>query len=176
MKKVFGIGFHKTGTTSLASALSELGYRVTGPNGTRHPDIADKVLDMARELSREYDAFQDNPWPLLYREMDELHPGSQFILTVRPADKWIRSITSFFGSNGTPMRQWIYGAASPIGNEEAYLARYNRHNVEVREYFRGRPGDFLELDFAAGDGWEKLCGFLGKPVPQARFPHRHKRH
>jgi hypothetical protein len=30
--KVFGIGFHKTATTSLAKALSYLGYRVTGPN------------------------------------------------------------------------------------------------------------------------------------------------
>ena len=29
--KVFGIGFHKTATTSLAKALSYLGYRVTGP-------------------------------------------------------------------------------------------------------------------------------------------------
>lgn len=175
MQKVFGIGFHKTGTTSLAVALRDLGYRVTGPNGTRDPDIARKVMDMARALSWDYDAFQDNPWPLLYREMDRLHPGSKFILTVRPPGKWIESVTSFFGDNETPMRQWIYGAASPRGNEEAYLRRYNRHNAEVREYFRDRHGDFIEMDLAAGDGWEKLCRFLGKAVPQAPFPHRHKR-
>ncbi|MDN5780600.1 MAG: hypothetical protein L0H23_01030 [Luteimonas sp.] len=173
--KVFGIGFHKTGTKSLATALGDLGYRVTGPNGTRDPDLASKVLAMACELSWEYDAFQDNPWPLLYREMDRLHPGSKFILTVRPAAEWIHSITSFFGSDETPMRQWIYDAASPKGNEEAYLARYNRHNEEVREYFRDRSCDFLEMDFSAGDGWEKMCKFLGKPAPQAPFPHRNKR-
>jgi hypothetical protein len=175
MTKVFGIGFHKTGTKTLAVALRELGYRVTGPNGTRDPDIADKVLAMARELSREYEAFQDNPWPLLYREMDQLHPGSKFILTVRPAMSWIKSITSFFGSDETPMRGWIYGVASPRGNEETYLRRYNRHNEEVREYFRDRHCDFLEMDFSAGDGWERLCGFLGKPVPEKPFPHRNKR-
>jgi UDP-N-acetylmuramate-alanine ligase len=38
--KVFCIGFHKTGTTSLAVALKTLGYRVTGPNGVHDPDIA----------------------------------------------------------------------------------------------------------------------------------------
>ena len=27
------------------------------------------------------------------------------------------------------------------------------------------------MDLAAGDGWSKLCPFLGKPVPDAPFPH-----
>jgi hypothetical protein len=29
------------------------------------------------------------------------------------------------------------------------------------------------MDITAGDGWEKLCGFLGMPVPDAPFPHEH---
>ena len=48
--KVFCIGFHKTGTTSLERALEMLGYRVTGPNNTKDPDIAEKVYDLADEL------------------------------------------------------------------------------------------------------------------------------
>jgi len=43
--KIFGISFHKTGTKSLARALSSLGYSVTGPNGTRDPEIATQVFD-----------------------------------------------------------------------------------------------------------------------------------
>ena len=41
--KVFCIGFHKTGTTSLETALTKLGYKVTGCFGTKDPDIANKV-------------------------------------------------------------------------------------------------------------------------------------
>jgi len=49
--KVFGIGFHKTATTSLAKALSYLGYRVTGPNWVYDPNPAEKVYKMAFELA-----------------------------------------------------------------------------------------------------------------------------
>ena len=45
--KVFCIGFHKTGTTSLELALIKLGYRVTGSFGTKDPDLAGKVHAMA---------------------------------------------------------------------------------------------------------------------------------
>ena len=79
--KVFCIGFHKTGTTSLELALKKLGYRVTGSFGTKDPDIAEKVHEMAYAMVPEYDAFEDNPWPILYRELDERFPGSKFILT-----------------------------------------------------------------------------------------------
>ena len=76
--KVFCIGFHKTGTTSLELALKKLGYRVTGSFGTKDPDIAGKVHDMAYAMVPEYDAFEDNPWPILYRELDE-RCGSRWI-------------------------------------------------------------------------------------------------
>jgi hypothetical protein len=172
--KVFCIGFHKTGTTSLGEALELLGYRVTGPDGTRDPDIAENVHLLAESLVVEYDAFQDNPWPILYREMDEKCPGSKFILTERDPDAWIQSQVRQFGTKETPMRKWIYGVGCPEGNEEIFLERYKRHNREVREYFGGRPDDLLVMDLAAGDGWEKLCPFLGKDVPEAPFPHANK--
>ena len=73
--KVFCVGFQKTGTTTMMHALTELGYRVTGPNHVRDKDIARKLGKLTTELSHRYDAFQDNPWPLVYREIDALHPG-----------------------------------------------------------------------------------------------------
>ena len=168
--KVFGIGFHKTGTTSLAAALSHLGYKVTGPNEVHNPRIADEAYRASQELAVTHDAFQDNPWPLLYREMDRDHPGSRFILTLRPAEKWIRSVVTHFGMIDTPMRQWIYGVGHPIGNEEIFLARYERHNREVMEYFANRASDLLVLRITEGEGWEKLCPFLGVSVPERPFP------
>ena len=47
------------------------------------------------------------------------------------------------------------------------------HNEEVRAYF-GDSDDFLEFSIEEGDGWEKLCRFLDKPVPNVPFPHKNK--
>jgi len=172
--RVFCIGFHKTGTTSLAVALRTLGYRVTGPNGVDDPDIARNVLAMAYDLAEQYDAFQDNPWPVIYREVDAKYPGSKFILTLREPQSWIRSQVAHFGRRETPMRKWIYGVGSPQGNEAIYVKRFERHNAEVVTHFRDRANDLLVMDLTKGDGWEKLCGFLGADVPDRAFPHANK--
>ncbi|HET9068577.1 MAG TPA: sulfotransferase [Amaricoccus sp.] len=173
--KVFCVGFQKTGTTTMMHALTELGYRVTGPNHVRDKDIARKLGRITTELSHRYDAFQDNPWPLVYREMDALHPGSKFILTLRDEQKWYDSFSNHFdGRDRTPMAELIYGT-HPEGDAEYYKARLRRHNDEVRAYFRDRPDDLLVIDVARDSRWEPLCAFLGKPVPAKPFPHSNHR-
>lgn len=169
--KLFCIGFHRTGSTSLHTALEALGYRVCGKVGTREPDIALRVHEIASGLLDDYDAFEDNPWPILYRELDEWCPGSRFILTIRPADAWVRSVVRFFGTRTTPMREWIYGTGSPVGSEARYRERFERHNEDVLRYFRDRPDDLLVLRITEGDGWKELCAFLGHPAPDKPFPH-----
>jgi len=168
--KVFGIGFHKTATTSLADALSYLGYRVTGPNWVDNPNIAEEVYAMALDLANRFDAFQDNPWPVLYKDMDRQFPGSKFVLTLRPPGEWIRSIVNHFYGKETPMREWIYGVGRPKGNEDVYIARCERHNREVMEYFKDRSEQLLALNITAGEGWTKLCPFLDEQIPVISFP------
>jgi hypothetical protein len=178
LPKVFCIGFHKTGTTSLKTALKILGYRVTGPNGRHDKNIGENVEALARRIVPKFDAFQDNPWPIIYRFLDKEYPGSKFILTMRPSDKWIGSVTDHFSKGKPPMREWIYGPgmANPIGNEAVYVERYERHNREVQEYFSGRSRDFMVFDLAAGDGWVKLCAFVGHHVPEDMpFPWRNSK-
>ena len=174
--KVFCIGFHKTGTTSLEVALKKLGYKVTGSFGTKDPDIAGKVHEAAYAMVERFDAFEDNPWPILYKELDARFPGSKFILTRRPTESWIRSQVKDFAATETPMRRWIYGedAGCPEGNENIYTARYERHNREVLEYFEGRPNDLLVMDIPGDARWDKLCAFLGHDVPDEPFPHANK--
>jgi len=155
--KIFCIGFHKTGTTSLAVALKMLGYRVTGPNGVRDPDIAGNALKMAHDLVPKYDAFQDNPWPILFKELDRAYPGGRFILTLRDPQSWIKSQVRHFGRMETPMRRWIYGVGCPEGNEEVYLRRFEGHNNEVLDYFRDRPAELLVMDLAKGDAAGSCC-------------------
>lgn len=169
-QKLFAIGYHKTGTSSLAIALQILGYRVTGPRGVFDPLISTRALSIALDLVQEYDAFQDNPWPLLYKDLDRLVPKSRFILTVRPSEPWIRSVVRHFGGTVTPMREWIYGAGDPTGHETEYVRRYEAHNQSVRQYFRQRPRDLLVMDITQGDGWEQLCDFLGCATPDVPFP------
>ena len=169
-QKIFGIGFHKTATTSLGAALTQMGYRVCGGVGIRDPDIAANAVSLVDAMVDEYDAFQDNPWPILYRHLDVHSPGSRFILTIRSPEAWIDSVVAHFSGDDTPMRTWIYGVGHPGGNEQIYQDRYRRHNDEVREYFRNRPDDFLVMDITQGDGWEVLCSFLGKQRPVGKFP------
>ena len=172
--KVFCIGFHKTGTTSLKFAMNKMGYRVAGPNGVRDENIASNVFDMVSGLVPKFDAFQDNPYPVIYQYLDESYPDSKFILTRRDDESWLNSVVRHFAKIDSPMRRWIYGVGYPIGNEQIYLARYQQHNHDVKEYFVDRPGDLLVMDIANGDGWEQLCDFLGEDVPRVPFPHRNR--
>jgi len=48
---------------------------------------------------------------------------------------------------------------------------YETHERNVREYFANRPKDLLIMDIVRGDGWDKLCEFLGRGLPKAPFPH-----
>jgi hypothetical protein len=172
-EKVFVIGFHKTGTSSLGLALKALGYRVCFNLQWNNPQVIRDMTRICRDLTARYDAFEDNPWPLLYRELHEWHPTGRFILTIRETDAWYRSAANWFGSKDTLMRRFIYGddAGSPIGNEAIYRARYDRHNQDVRRYFEAMPDQLLTVDVTRGEGWPALCRFLDKPVPTRPFPH-----
>lgn len=173
--KIFCIGFQKTGTTSLGRGLEILGYDVCGPVGVTNPQIGEKALDWALEKIPHYDAFQDNPWPLLYKDLDRIFPGSKFILTTRHPRSWIKSAKKYFGSYEAAAEVWIYGGVgTPVKNQKRFLQRYKQHNQDVREYFKNRPDDFLEIDFGKGHGWEELCSFLGRPVPSLPFPRSNK--
>ena len=172
--KIFCIGFQKTGTTSLGMALRMLGYDVCSPYGrmiVTNPHIARKATSWAISKLPYHDAFEDNPWPLLYKELDYLCPGSKFILTTRNPKGWIRSMRKYFGDYQAAAEEWIYGEnCTPLRNPRRCLKRYKQHNRDVRSYFKGRDNDLLELDLSEGDNWEKLCGFLGHKIPAAPFP------
>jgi hypothetical protein len=143
--------------------------------GTHDPNIQDNVYKQAEMYVKTHDAFQDNPWPIIYHEMDEKYPGSKFILTLRPTDQWINSAVNHFQSTVRPMHNWIYGVGFPKGNESIWIERFERHNQEVQEYFKNRPDDLLVINLFEGDGWREICPFLGKKTLRSKFPHSNKR-
>lgn len=172
--KVFCIGFQKTGTTSLFAALTTLGYRTAAVVGRDWPAerLAAEGASLCIETARDFDAAQDMPWPLFFRELDRAFPGSKFILTVRNPESWFHSIEKHFGANPEEMQAFTYGrdAAAPAGNRARYLDVYARHERNVRAHFAGRPNDLLVMNLEAGDGWRELCGFLGGKIPTEPFP------
>ncbi|UWQ23183.1 sulfotransferase family protein [Jannaschia sp. W003] len=175
MTKVFGIGFQKTGTTTLGRMLNRLGYRTAGYHQFR--DMAKKtdlewseLRARALALASEYDAAKDTPWPLLYRELDEAFPGSKFIHVVRDRDSWIRSVVRDFGRSHNALHSVIYGVPHPEGHEDIWLARYDRHNADVEAYFSDRQDDYLKVRLEDGLSYTQICRFLGVPIVEEATP------
>ncbi len=173
--KVFGIGLNKTGTTTLGECGRILGLRV---KGCKRKLLEDIVLrndySRVKGIVDAYDLLEDWPWPLIFKELDGMYPGSKFILTVRKSDEaWITSLKkhALQANPAKNCRKLAYGYSYPQSNEEEHKAIYNNHNAAVREYFRNRKNDFIELCWENGDGWEELCRFLHLSVPVVDFPH-----
>jgi len=174
--KIFCIGAHKTGTTSIEKALGKLGYSIDTANPTFVPELFDGKFDRLKKYLRAYDGLSDFPFFFHYRDLDKIAKNSKFILTVREENSWIDSVLNHFG-------QWDYdkhglyyeGVNNPKKNPDKYLEIYRKHNAEVQEYFKDRPDQLLIMDLAKGDGWNKLCKFLNKEVPFTEFPHLNKR-
>jgi len=173
---IIGVGFHKTGTSSLREALKILGYRVKDTSSRPLIPILKGDLDRVISMIARYDAVEDTPWFMIYRELDARIPRSKFILTVRDEESWYISVARHIGSLRNPMHEWIYGRGKglPLEDRENTLRVFSTHNREVLDYFRHRPEDLLILDFTKGDGWEKLCPFLGKEIPEVPFPHTNR--
>lgn len=178
--KIFCIGAHRTGTTSLYKALCELGIFSIHYAPWLLPAIQQNRFDW--ELAGDYDAFADTPFSFAYKKLDLHYPDSKFILTVRDIASWLASIKwlvtqeyrwSSTSLKAQAMRNWIYGI--PHYDEDVYRERYIRHNSEVRLHFARRPESFVEMDLRAGDGWPTLCRFLNMPIPPGSFPNTNHR-
>lgn len=178
--KIFCIGLNKTGTTSLHLALGMLGYRgihYRGPEG----DIKDLIW--ANHLAgrpllsglAHYDAFSDWNHPHtnhLFKVLDREYPGSRFILTMRDLEDWLASREDHVRRAPDRLemaRQRPWSTWWAI-DKEAWRREWNEHHEAVRSHFQARPSDLLVMNIPEGQGWERLCPFLGRPIPSAPFP------
>jgi len=183
--KVFAIGFYKTGTTTLFEALQILGFHaINGDKPGSYPG-ADDGETLLRQIERGdyrlptfelFDAFTDNPYFHLWREIYAQYPDARYILTTRDEERWIESCASFYRNRRIrPMRVWMFGKHANPGDgaesRQVWLDAYRAHNAAVREHFRDRPGQLLEIDPTKMREWGSLPGFLGRPEPAAAWPH-----
>jgi hypothetical protein len=162
---IFCIGFSKTGTTSLDKALSVLGYR---PIHWPHAHIKPKEGWLKYIKKSPYDAFSDAPiyFSGFFKEIDKEFPNSKFILTVRDPKSLVKSWENYFSN-----APWTVDSEEEKNN---IIKEYTDHKKDVLEYFKDKPSQLLVFDVINGDGWEKLCKFLDKPIPNTPFPYKRK--
>ncbi len=180
--RIFGVGMHKTGTTSLHKAMQILGIK-SGHWKSAHwaKAIWQEMKSGRSKTLEEYYALCDLPITLLYEELDKSYPGSKFILTTRDDHKWLASVERHWspafnhfraGWDSDPfthqIHQELYGQRT--FDKGVFLARFRKHNADVQEYFQNRPGDLLVMNIDQKPSWGSLCGFLGKPVPSQKYP------
>lgn len=175
--KVFGIGLNKTGTISLHEALGELGFRSLHWGGPEVRVRVERALAEGRGLVDdfpEYDAFSDI-WRLSenFALLDRQYPGSRFVLTTRPLDDWLESRRLHVARNVARAATGEYTGDFLRVEPETWTEKYQAHHAAVARYFEGRD-DLLVMRITEGDGYERLCPFLGRPVPAGPFPSRHR--
>lgn len=168
-RKVFVVGWHRTGTTSLHVALQQLGYRVWDFDADMLRALKEDRTKRVIRAARRADAFRDFPWNLLWREFDDRYPDARFILTLRDTNSWFASYRRLHQQATEQTVRWLYGPGSPEREPQRYIDRYERHNRDVLDHFAGRS-DFLTFNAFEGDGWAKLCRFLGHQPPSVPYP------
>lgn len=176
--KIFGIGLNKTGTTTLGICGEILGYRHKSCDRNLLEDVMIRNdFEQLQKTVRQYEIFEDWPWPLIYKKLDQLFPDSKYILTTRiNANVWLNSLKNH-SINTHPtkhFRKLAYGYNFPHRHEQEHIKIYESHNEQARIYFRDRENDFLEVCWENGDDWINLCEFLGKNIPNVPFPHANK--
>jgi len=181
--KLFGIGLAKTGTTSLAAALEALGFATLHYVNPLTNDL------IGADDYYFFDAFADTPVCVDFERLFYTFEGSKFIYTVRDPRAWERSITAHMERHldvhghadlARKLRlrdQFWYGRrfaeidSSLFGNHADLRSAFDTYDKRVRRFFEDKPAErFLEIDVSSGDGWGRLCRFLGVDVPAVPFP------
>jgi len=169
-EKVFGIGLGKTGTTSLGCILKDLGYKHCGFERALLFNYIRKERDLIERCLSDFESFEDYPWPLMYRELAKRYPNAKFILTLRnDVDQWYDSLSNHLrviGGNAT--YRITHSCWNPLFDEENCKKFYERHNNEAINFFGPQSKRLLIVNWVEESGWDRICKFLGKPIPEGR--------
>lgn len=200
--KIFCIGKNKTGTTSIAKALRDLGI-IVAPQRPAERLLHDWAKRDFRRIIRfcyTSQAFQDIPFslPFTFQILDVKFPGSKFILTVRDSsEQWYSSITRFHSKiygggkipdyNALKNAQYCYPGYAleanqliihapndDLYNKATMIKHYEFHNQSVMEYFHHRQDDLLVINLAEKGAYAMFCKFIGKPCTRKDFPWENK--
>ena len=189
------IGMPRTGTRSLAHAMRILGFR-SGHGLTRHSNQKESVFrkllfgDWNLPVYQEMDYYGNLP-NLHWKQLAENYPHLKFILTLRDAEDWFAGCNRRWkyvrkqkcrsysqGVTDIAEMQRLFLSIRMLGcvgvRKEIWMDNFEKHNQDVLEYFKGSDR-LLAINVFQGDGWEKLCPFVDRVVPDVVFPNTRAR-
>ena len=194
--KIFGIGYPKTGSTSLALALTYLRYQHVFHDYTS--PLIDKCVrgDVSPLKFLDFQAYI-NVFPKEFFLYDQAFPNSKFILTTRDTESWFRSISSwrkgmdnFLAHEDHPqtMHEILRHTPHPADHysyveyieaygclgthRESFIYKFEQHTREVEYYFKDRPNDLLVLPLESPAKRVLLSNFLSRDwPPDVPYPH-----
>jgi hypothetical protein len=134
-------------------------------------------------LNKALDGYRSTvDWPGVYfwRQLIEKYPDAKVVLTVRDPEKWYASAErTIWAATNRPTppgmaafremcdaTNWDGTFHGRFADKDYAIKVFTGHNAEVR---RTVPAERL-LEYEVGEGWERLCDFLGVPVPEQEFP------
>jgi hypothetical protein len=135
------------------------------------------------EVFAEYQASVDWPSARFWREIAAHFPDAKVLHSVRPSDKWVKSVHNTIYPSMSAWRDRPEGPqrdrgemanelinnqtfGGRMGEREHAIAVYEAHTEEVIRTIA--PERLLIYDVA--EGWAPLCRFLGVEVPATDFP------
>ena len=153
--KIYGIGLSRTGTMSLTEALKQAGIIIK-----HFPHNKEQVFDKNQQGASDISIIP------FYKKLDKAFPGSKFIYTFREKESWLESIENHLARRiPKTLTSWhrfvrmeVYGCLDFDKNK--YSEAYERHDIDVREYFKDRPQDLLIVNVVGGENTESLKQFL----------------
>ncbi|MEO8465969.1 MAG: sulfotransferase family protein [Gammaproteobacteria bacterium] len=184
--RIIGAGLGRTGTMSMKLALEQLGLG-------RCYHMAELIADPSRMPSwlkvtegtpdwetifAGFTATVDYPACTYWRELMAAYPEAKVLLTVRDPNDWFDSTQATIFSPpmrariaGSPMeaffRKAVYADFGDRIDDRGFMtAAFERHTAAVRGSV---PPERL-LVYETGEGWPRLCQFLGVAVPASPFP------
>lgn len=191
--KVVGTGLGRTGTKSMQTALAMLGF---GPchhmiEVFQHPESMPLWIDASEgrpdwnALFKAYNSAVDYPSAAYWRELTSYYPDAKVLLTLRDPDDWFESVHATILAPDSLARregkdedlQLRFFASirrslpSQLDDRAIMTDYFRRHTQAVTAAI---PPERL-LVYQMGEGWERLCRFLGVPAPAEPFPSENSR-
>ncbi len=192
---VIGVGVGRTGTHSLKTAINRLGF---GPCHHMEEVLQNMPSQVPlwsaaangnadwRAIYSDYKSAVDWPTACFFSELLKEYPSAKFVLTQRSPENWADSFGSTIykllaSKDQAPpeMHAWLDMANAVITktgfpadlDRDGLVKAFVAHSEIVKETI---PAGQL-LVFSVKEGWEPLCTFLDKPIPDEPFPHTNDR-
>lgn len=135
-------------------------------------------------------AVTDMPCHLFAAELMQYYPDAKIVLVERDIDSWNKSWSDFLENSFNPVFPMlakldpyfmgrivgvgVSGVDKQVGSAKTLAAARARSKEEYQKHYalvRSLAPKNTLLEYRLTDGWEPLCRFLGKEVPDVPFPH-----